>query len=38
LQGLSALLEELLKLLGLSLVEADVKLHDVQCGTAYLVQ
>ncbi|WP_369327047.1 pilus assembly protein TadG-related protein [Alcaligenes nematophilus] len=38
LQGLSALLEGLLKLLGLSLVEADVKLHDVQCGTAYLVQ
>ena len=38
LQALSALLEGLLNLLGLSLVEADVKLHDVQCGTAYLVQ
>lgn len=38
LNSLSALLEGLLQLLGLSLVEADVKLHDVQCGTAYLVQ
>ncbi|WP_341669010.1 pilus assembly protein TadG-related protein [Alcaligenes sp. SDU_A2] len=38
LHALSALLEGLLQLLGLSLVEADVKLHDVQCGTAYLVQ
>lgn len=38
LQALSAVLQSLLNLLGLSLVEADVKLHDVQCGTAYLVQ
>lgn len=38
LDALSTIVTSLLQALGLSLVEADVKLHDVQCGTAYLVQ
>lgn len=38
LDALSTIVTGLLQELGLSLVEADVKLHDVQCGTAYLVQ
>lgn len=38
LKAVSGIVEGLLQMLGLSLVEADVQLHDVQCGTAYLVQ
>lgn len=38
LQALSTLLNSLLQTLGVGVMEADVALHDVQCGQPYLVQ
>lgn len=38
LQALSAVLNALLQSLGVNVLEADVTLHDVQCGQAHLVR